>query len=66
MLKKEIHENMVGVMTLLRPKETFQHDQERTLEEDFAYLRVIAQYVMLDKEASCRESYELGKSNRGK
>lgn len=66
MEEKKIQEELLATLNILKPTEEETHNKERTLEESLAYLRVVAQYVMLDKEASCRESYELGKSQGGK
>lgn len=62
----EVRKEIKGVLNILKPDEKTINDIDRTIEEDFAYLRQIAQYIMFDKEASCRESYELGKSQGGK
>lgn len=57
----ETRKQIKGVLSILKLDEKDINEIDRTLEEDFAYLRQIAQYVMLDKEASCREAYELGR-----
>ncbi|MBW8002555.1 MAG: hypothetical protein FVQ80_11115 [Planctomycetes bacterium] len=66
MIQAGIKEELNAVMHILKPDEGKTHDQFRTMEEDLSYLRVIAQYVMLDKEASCREAFNLGRETRGK
>ncbi len=56
----EIREEIKGILNILKPDEKIINDVDRTMEENFAYLRQIAQYVMFDKEASCREAYAKG------
>ncbi len=65
MEEKEIKAEVLAVLDILKPDEAGKANAlTRTLEEDLSYLRVVAQYVMLDKEASCREAYNLGKGGK--
>ncbi len=59
--EKVIREQLIEILDILKPDEANKTNALlRGLSEDLSYLRVVAQYVMLDKEASCREAYESG------
>ena len=61
MNEEEIKDRMSAALAVICPeRKKIITDSRNTLEEHLEFLEVLAKYIPFDKEAACREAYELG------
>lgn len=61
MNEEEIKDRMVAALVEICPeRKNAISNPDNTMEEHLEFLEILAVYIPFDKEASCREAYELG------